>query len=103
GVPVRCAVVSRTAIVSQGRPTGNEKFVFRVPAAAANGAEVQATYQLRTKNSDVVTLDGGSSVLALVPPGAPAEAILLLRDYYPLALGSSERRQAETAVSTDRG
>jgi hypothetical protein len=100
GVPVPCALLRREVIKNQGRPTGAEKFTFHVPAAAAKGVEVDVTYQCRTKNNGIILLDEEKSILALVPPDAPAQAIVLLRDYYPLAFDSSARLQADSAVKS---
>jgi hypothetical protein len=99
GVPVVCALVSREHVMYRGRPTGTEIFKFKVPANAANGVETEGTYQFKTKGPGPLTLRNGTSVLAIVPPDAPKQAILLLRDYYPLALADAERMQAETAVA----
>lgn len=57
------------------------------------------SYQLRTKGSDVITLDGGAAVLALVPADAPQGAVLLLGDFYPIQLAETERQQAEQAIA----
>jgi hypothetical protein len=101
GVPVSCPFVHREAVINQGRPTGAEKFTFRVPAAVAKGIDVEVTYQCRTKDNDIIQLSGEKYVLALVPPDAPTQAILLLRDYYPLRLSSSDRLQADSAIASN--
>jgi hypothetical protein len=99
GVPVVCALVSRAHVMHQGRPTGTETFKFKVPANAAGGVETEVTYQFKTKGSGPLTLCNGTSVLAIVPPNAPTQAILLLRNCYPLALADVERTQAEAAIA----
>jgi len=99
GVPVTCALLKRESILHQGRPTGSETFTFKVPPAAAGGVETEVTYQMKTAGSDALTLGGGNSVLAIVPSEAPKDAILLLRNYYPLALSDSQRLQAEATVA----
>jgi len=98
GVPLACQLLSRERVLNQGRDTGAEKLTFRVPAAEPDRPARDVSYQLRTKGSDVITLDGGTAVLAIVPPGAPDDAILLLSDFYPLDLGGAERTRAEAAV-----
>jgi hypothetical protein len=98
GSALACQLLAREKVLNQGSDTGAEKLTFRVPAHAGR-PPLDVSYQLRTKGSDVVTLDGGTAVLALVAADAPQGAILLLRDFYPLALGENERRQAEHAVA----
>lgn len=94
GVPVLCQVLAREQVPSQGE----EKFTFRVPATPSHSAQ-SVSYQLRTKGSDIITLDRGASVLAIVPAQAPQGAILLLRDFYPIRLNKAERRQARRALT----
>lgn len=98
GRPLRCQLVSREQILNQGKPTGSEKLTFRIAAEPARPTH-DVSYQLRTKGSDVITLDSGASVLALVAPDAQEGAILLLRDFYPIELGETERKQAEQAIA----
>jgi hypothetical protein len=98
GAPVRCQLLAREQVLNQGKPTGAEKLTFRVPASPGH-PELDVSYQLRTKGSDVVTLEAGAAVLALVPAQAPQGAILLLRDFYPLDLDQDQRRQAEQALA----
>jgi hypothetical protein len=97
GQALSCQLLAREQVLNQGKDTGSTKLTFRV-AANSGQPPLDVSYQLRTKGSDVITLDGGASVLALVPPDAPQGAILLLRDFYPIELGEIERRQAEQAI-----
>jgi hypothetical protein len=98
GAPLRCQLLGRERILNNGKDTGAEKLTFRVPAAEPGRPPRDVAYQFRTKGNEVLTLDGGASVLAIVPPDAPEQAILLLSNFYPLKLGDQERRQAEQAV-----
>lgn len=98
GRPRSCPLVAREQIMNQGRETGAEKLTFRVEPGEPGRPARDVSYQLRTKGSAVITLDGGASVLALVPEARPDDAILLLSDFYPIELGSAERAQAEQAV-----
>lgn len=98
GTALACQLLAREQILNQGKDTGSEKLTFRVPHHAGR-PPVDVSYQLRTKGSGVISLDGGAAVLALVPTDAPERAILLLNDFYPIALGEAERRQAEQAIA----
>jgi hypothetical protein len=98
GTPLACRLLSREKVLNQGKDTGSEKLTFRVPAGPGH-PELDVSYQLRTKGSAVIALDGGAAVLALVPADAPQGAILLLSDFYPIELGDAERRQAEQAIA----
>ncbi|HEY3498299.1 MAG TPA: hypothetical protein VGK73_26575, partial [Polyangiaceae bacterium] len=100
GTPVACELVSREQVLHQGNPTGAEIFKFKLPPATPGAPPAEVSYQFRTKGSDVVLLASGKSVLALVPRDTPSNAILVLRDYYPLRLSDAERLQADAAVAS---
>jgi hypothetical protein len=99
GKAVGCQLLAREKVLNQGKDTGAEKLTFRV-AVDASRPPLDVSYQLRTKGNDVIALDGGAAVLALVPADAPQGAILLLRDFYPIELNEAERQQAEQAIAT---
>jgi hypothetical protein len=98
GTALKCELLSRERVMNQGKDTGAEKLTFRVPSAEPGQPARDVSYQLRTKGSSVITLDGGAAVLVLVPPALPQDAIVLLRDFYPIELGETERQQAERSV-----
>jgi hypothetical protein len=98
GTALACQLLARERIVNEGKDTGAEKLTFRIPAHSGR-PPLEVSYQLRTKGSDVITLNGGAAVLALVPADGPQDAILLLRDFYPIELSEAERRQAEQAIA----
>jgi hypothetical protein len=52
-----CPLVSREQLRNQGRPTGSERFIFKVPAGRERPG-CEAKYQCRTK---------GSRALCIVP------------------------------------
>ena len=96
-------LISRVPILHNGRPTGSETFQFAVRSHAPSEQETVVTHVARTKGNDVLTLSGTTHLLALVPPNAPADAILLLRDYYPLSLNEVERQRVDAAFAASAG
>ncbi|HEV8547601.1 MAG TPA: hypothetical protein VGQ57_01215 [Polyangiaceae bacterium] len=103
GAPVAAELLSREHLLHQGKPTGTEVFKFKLPPSAAGGSPMDVKYQCRTKGSDVIVLAAGKAVLAVVPQNVPSNAILLLRDYYPLRLSDAQRLQADAAVAGAQG
>ena len=46
----------------------------------------------------MLALRGGRELLAIVPPGAPNDSIVLRDDYYPLSFSEEQRGRADAAV-----
>jgi hypothetical protein len=98
GTPMLCPLISRERVLNQGRPTGAELFRFHVPGA--DGRERVVKYQCRTKGCPVLTVASDRFVLAIVPPQAPEQAILLLQNYYPFVFSDAQKLSAEAALQT---
>ena len=97
GLPMLCTLLRREAVLNQGKPTGAEKFRFKIPALA-NHPEGEATYQCHTKKCRALTLANDQLVLAIVPPQNPSQAIILLEDYYPFVFSEAQKATATNAV-----
>lgn len=96
GTPMLCPLVSRERVLNQGRPTGAELFRFQVPGS--DGRETVAKYQCRTKGCPALTMAGDRFVLAIVPPQAPTQAILLLQNFYPFVFSEAQKLSAKAAL-----
>jgi hypothetical protein len=97
GVLRLAPLLSRERVMANGRDTGAEKIVFRVPRA--DGSAVDVDWQLRTKGNELLTAHGGRAVLAIVPSTDPAQAVLMLASFYPLVFSAAEGQQLRMALA----
>jgi hypothetical protein len=97
GVLRLAPLLSRERVMANGRDTGAEKVIFRVQRP--DGGVVDVDWQLRTKGSELLTAQGGRAVLAVVPSTDPAQAVLMLVSFYPLALSPADAQQVRAALA----
>jgi hypothetical protein len=99
GVEAECKLLRVEDQVVNGRATGHRLYHFLVPDRLTRGVRVEAKESFLPKRGVALLLDGGQSLLALVPPNAPEQSLALRADLFPLDLDPGTAEAIQQAAS----